>query len=263
MLPWADIKESARRSLVTYTRIPLSVDWGQPTPSLPPIACLPWVGLLVGILSAWPLVIDFLGYELQALFMLLTAVLITGAFHEDGLIDAADGLVGGWTVEKRLEIMKDSRIGSYGSITIWFALSLKFLLLFRILNESNSVCWVIVIWLFIHSAARVLPLYITRKLPYVTSGVSKAANMIQTLSFKQLCFAITPAFLLALFSFGLLGAMVFGGLIFALNSLIGIYLKQKLDGFNGDTLGASEQIAEVILLLMSLFFIISLQGVML
>jgi adenosylcobinamide-GDP ribazoletransferase len=255
--------ESAKRSLVTYTRIPLSVDWTQPAPSLPSVACLPWVGLIVGILSAWPLALGFLGHELQALLMLLTAVLITGAFHEDGLMDAADGLVGGWTVEKRLEIMKDSRIGSYASIAIWFALTLKFFLLLRILNESHSIFWVIVIWLFMHSAARVLPLFIMRKLPYVTSGVSKAANMIHTLSFKQLCFAIFPAFLCAIFSFGLFGGMAFVGLIFALDYLICIYLKQKLDGFNGDTLGASEQVAEVMLLMMSLFFITLLQGVML
>ena len=56
-------------------------------------------------------------------------VLLTGAFHEDGLADSADGLFGGWTREQRLAIMRDSRIGTYGATALVLAFALRFSLL--------------------------------------------------------------------------------------------------------------------------------------
>ncbi len=258
---WKDISVSAKRSLVTYTRIPLQVDWSTPAPSLPSVVLLPWVGIVVGILSAWPLMISVLGIELQVLMMMLTAVLITGAFHEDGLMDAADGLVGGWTVEKRLEIMKDSRIGSYASVAIWFALALKFFLLLKIFNESHSLIWLFSIWLIMHVGARLLPLLIMRKLAYVSIGKSKASSMIHNLSVKQLALASIPCVVLSFISFGGVGVLVIVLTMIVLHLLISEYLKYKLQGFNGDTLGASEQVAEVALLFVSLNLVVLLQGI--
>lgn len=54
------------------------------------------------------------------------SLLLTGAFHEDGLTDMADGIGGGMTVERRLSIMKDSRIGTYGAATLIMALLAKY-----------------------------------------------------------------------------------------------------------------------------------------
>jgi len=258
---WKDIRESAKRSLVTYTRIPLNVDWSMTAPRFPPVAFLPWVGVVVGLISAWPLMIDALGIELQVLLMMLVAVLVTGAFHEDGLMDATDGLVGGWTIEKRLEIMKDSRIGSYASVAIWFALALKFFLLLRIFHESNSLIWLFSIWLIVHSGARILPLLIMGRLPYVSSGNSKASSMIHTLSVKQLIAAGVPCLALSLITFGLVGAIIIALLIFVLMLLMTRYLTKKLQGFNGDALGASEQVAEIALLFLSLCLIVFFQSI--
>ena len=94
----------------------------------------PAVGWLVGIFTAGL----FSTFEtafpktIALIFSLLFAILLTGAFHEDGLIDTADGLGGGWSKDQKLEIMKDSRIGTYGAIAIWFALSLKLILLLSV-----------------------------------------------------------------------------------------------------------------------------------
>tara|TARA_B100000676_G_C18046651_1_gene828448 strand:+ start:1549 stop:2001 length:453 start_codon:yes stop_codon:yes gene_type:complete len=60
--------------------------------------------------------------------------LLTGAFHEDGLVDTIDGLGGGWSKDQKLKIMKDSRIGTYGAVALWFSLSLKFIFLTEINN---------------------------------------------------------------------------------------------------------------------------------
>ena len=96
----------------------------------------PTVGWLIGIFSAGL----YLSFEIvfpktiAVIFSLLITILLTGAFHEDGLIDTVDGLGGGWSKDQKLEIMKDSRIGTYGAIALWFSLSLKWIFLTKIDN---------------------------------------------------------------------------------------------------------------------------------
>jgi len=72
--------------------------------------------------------------SIAVIFSQLITILLTGAFHEDGLIVTADGLGGGWSKDQKLEIMKDSRIGTYGAIALWFSLSLKWIFLTKIDN---------------------------------------------------------------------------------------------------------------------------------
>ena len=89
----------------------------------------PIAGLAVGlIMGAVATICGWLQmpYGLIAGFTLLAGALTTGALHEDGLADCADGFWGGWTRERRLEIMRDSRIGAYGVIALILALLLKF-----------------------------------------------------------------------------------------------------------------------------------------
>lgn len=69
---------------------------------------------LVGMAAAWA----GLPPGVTAAMVMAVGVILTGAMHEDGLADSADGLFGGWTPERRLEIMKDSRIGSYGMLAL-------------------------------------------------------------------------------------------------------------------------------------------------
>jgi len=91
----------------------------------------PLIGWIVGGLAA----LTFYGSsfifskEVSILFSFAISVLITGAFHEDGFADVCDGFGGGWTKEKILDIMKDSRVGAYGAIGIVLLFLLKFALL--------------------------------------------------------------------------------------------------------------------------------------
>lgn len=85
------------------------------------------VGLLVGLLSAivfW-LTQNWLPAGVSVLLSMVTGVLLTGGFHEDGLADTFDGFGGGWTAEDKLRIMKDSRLGSYGALALMLVLMLK------------------------------------------------------------------------------------------------------------------------------------------
>ena len=100
----------------------------------------PLVGILVGSIS-------FLAFYLSSLlfptsisiaFSLLAGILVTGAFHEDGFADCFDGFGGGWSKSKILDIMKDSRLGTYGTVALIFLFLLKFYALSTIVERFQD-----------------------------------------------------------------------------------------------------------------------------
>lgn len=239
--------EGFKRSVITYSRLPLKYEWQADTPHVQAVTFLPIVGALIAFLSAWPLLFN-LNESLTALLILLSSVLLTGAFHEDGLMDSLDGLVGGWTPKQRLEIMKDSRLGSYAAIGIWFVLTLKWLLLTQILTLVPSAFIVFAIWMFIHALARITPILLMHRLPYVTLGQSKAQSMIAKLSPHECVLVAAPIVLLSSALFAWHIGTFLCVLVGIIATLFKHYLNAKIEGFNGDTLGASEQVAELLLL---------------
>jgi adenosylcobinamide-GDP ribazoletransferase len=240
-----------KRSLVTYTRIPLKVDWSDDIKHIPAVCFLPWIGIVVALISAWPLWFDW-SSSLQAILMLLTAVLLTGGFHEDGLMDACDGLIGGWDKEQRLTIMKDSRIGSYAALSIWFSLSLKWLLLSELLDiippSFLGFIYTLSAWCAVHVMARVIPLGLMSCLDYVSMGQSKASTMIAKLTPCQWGVALAPCLIIGFLAFNVLDLITVLLIATGLTILMRMYLRQKIEGFNGDALGASEQIGEILII---------------
>ena len=125
------------------TRVPLRVDpdwakergaasaWAYPVVG----AGVAALGLLVAVLT------QGLGAQISAALALAVTVVVTGALHEDGLSDAADGLWGGWTKERRLEIMKDSRIGAYGVLALVFGMLLRWQALSLVLSGGLGFAW--------------------------------------------------------------------------------------------------------------------------
>ncbi len=114
-----DLIGDLRAGLSLLTRLPLPPPARFPTPP----ACWAWplAGLVVGgLATAGGLAALALGLPagLAAVIVLMLGTLATGALHEDGLADCADGFWGGWTKDRRLEIMKDSHIGSYGVMAL-------------------------------------------------------------------------------------------------------------------------------------------------
>lgn len=111
------------------TRLPFPVDGDRAIARGAAAAwAYPLVGVLVaGLAATVHLCAIWLGVpaSLAAGLVLLTLVVLTGALHEDGLADTVDGLFGGWTRERRLDIMKDSRIGAYGVLALVFSLGLR------------------------------------------------------------------------------------------------------------------------------------------
>ena len=134
---------------------------------------------LVGLLTGLLLVLSYsffcllLPINIAVLLTMAVSLLITGAFHEDGLADMADGIGGAFSVEKRLVIMKDSRIGTYGAVTLLMALLLKFYLLVELAKiDGEYLLFSIVL---AASLSRALAGSLISALPYVSdSGQSKS-----------------------------------------------------------------------------------------
>ena len=207
----------------------------------------PLVGLLLGMLY-WA---GYLAFSLMAgpvvaiILVIILHLFITGAFHEDGLADSIDALGGGYTVEKRLAIMKDSRIGTYGTVALVMALLLKVALL----AEADHL-WLAL--LVAPAVSRLTPLLLMACLPYVTDQEkSKSKPVADGFSGHRLLTATTFVLLLtAALSFWLplLVAAAFTAVL--LVALVwGAYLRSQIGGYTGDTLGAAVVFSELALLL--------------
>ena len=212
---------------------------------------LPVAGLLVGLAGAliYKISIRFgLTPSLAALLVLATTALITGALHEDGLADTADGLGGGRTRERKLEIMRDSRIGTYGTCALILSFGLRWSALAAIANP-----WAVTLALCAaHTAARAgVPAFMSLVAPARPDGLSASAGSPPGRSIA-IAFAVgTLALALAL---GPGKALV--GLV--LLSLAGLMLARlairQIGGQTGDILGAFEQTGEILILLVAASF---------
>jgi adenosylcobinamide-GDP ribazoletransferase len=189
--------------------------------------------------------------EIALIFSMAAGIIITGAFHEDGFADVCDGFGGGYTKEARLNIMKDSRIGTYGSV----GLVLIFLLKFLILKELSSVCNLVIVLIVAHAVSRVIPVIVIAFGEYarddLTSKVKPIGRKISLMGFIQ-------ALLLGLSSILLLNNYWFFGVVI-LPLVSGLfmmrYFQKRIDGYTGDCLGAIQQVSEIAVYL-SIYLII-------
>jgi adenosylcobinamide-GDP ribazoletransferase len=203
---------------------------------------LPLVGIVVGALGAvvTVLALKILPSSMAVLLGMLATILVTGAFHEDGLSDMADGLGGGWEKLRILEIMKDSRVGNYGVMAITFALLSKFVLL-----SNFSTGWIPLLLIAGHSFSRYCAVLIMAGMNYVREDASsKAKPLARQLSRNSLLvasgFGITPLLLLPI------SATLTGATLALLATVwLGRKLQKWLGGYTGDCLGATQQISEL------------------
>ncbi len=203
----------------------------------------PWIGAALGLVAAQVFLHTSLIFNpsIAAIAACLTTVLLTGAFHEDGLADSADGIYGGFSIERRLEIMKDSRIGSYGAIALVLVLAMKIAALSAIAQTQIVEALVIA-----HALARTSALPITMILPYARGdGYNKPIGS------EMSWFVVAAGLLGGLFwlwffpAKALLIVIVLG----ALWAAAALLFWRKLRGFTGDTLGALNQLTELAVLL--------------
>jgi adenosylcobinamide-GDP ribazoletransferase len=217
----------------------------------------PLVGAAVGAMGAavlwgaalwWPL-------PVAVLLAMSAAVLLTGGFHEDGLADTCDALGGAVDRERALEIMKDSRLGSYGALGLVLVLALKAAALWGLAQRGMAMA-AVPAWLLAHAASRAAAVALLHALPYAGDAAhAKAKPMAQQVGRGSLAMAIAWVALLALSLRAVLGPQ---GTLPLLAALAGVavtalvcagWFRRRLGGYTGDTLGATQQLAEATALL--------------
>ena len=202
----------------------------------------PAVGLVIGGIGA----LVFLGASLfwpQAVAVLLSmaaTIYATGAFHEDGLADMVDGLGGGWDKLRILEIMKDSRVGSYGVVALVLALLGKFVLLVAL--DATLVPFALLAG---HAVSRFCSTVLLATMDYVREDLlAKAKPLATRLSGGEMLVAL--GFVIAVLALLPLEKAVAGC---ALATLATFWLagkfKRWLGGYTGDCLGATQQVSEI------------------
>lgn len=240
-------------ALQFFTRIPVTgrlAQWVGYSPAMlrASAAHFPAVGWVVGAIGAlalagalalWPPLV-------AAVLCTVVTVLVTGAFHEDGLADVVDGLGGASTRERALEIMKDSRIGAFGAIAVVLAMGLKFALLATLAGQGAVVACAAL--LAAHVLSRLAPLAVMRASPYVGGEGGKAKPMADAVSGGAVVVAVLwslPAAALLIVA----GGAVNGVAALLAAALVAVFmvrlLRRRLGGFTGDGLGATQQLSEL------------------
>ena len=203
----------------------------------------PLVGLLLALLL-WLLALLFSRLlpplALSAL-LVVTLVILTGGLHLDGLMDTCDGLFGGTTRERKLEIMRDSRVGSFGVLGALCVLLLKFALLASISVQSLPLALLLALPVGRWSMVLVLHVF----LPARSTGLGAAYH--HAITTRRMLITGLVAFAIALL-FGHFSGLVawMAGTFAAL--LIGLYVTKNIGGLTGDSCGAIDEIVEVVIL---------------
>ena len=216
----------------------------------------PIVGLVIGVLCAgvYLLMASILPSHIAVLGMMVFSLLLTGAFHEDGLTDMADGIGGGMTIERRLTIMKDSRIGTYGAATLIVALLMKFQLLSYLAGELNATLFALLM-VVTHVTSRSVAASIIYSAPYVSDAdTSKSKPLANSQTLGELVFILASGVVVLLpFTFVVSATLV---VILALfRRLFMSWLNRRIGGFTGDCLGAAQQLSELLMYIVLVSFV--------
>lgn len=231
-------------ALMFFTRIPCPKRIGHDPEYLRQSSkYFPLVGIVVGAIGALIFYLSLFAFSknISILLSMAATIYTTGAFHEDGFADVCDGFGGGWTKEKILLIMKDSRLGTYGVIGLILLLGLKFSALLQI--PSSLIPLVLISG---HAASRFIATTLIYTHPYVRDADdSKAKPAAKTISFGMLSiaglFGISPMLFFQQPLILLVLLPMYTGKLF-----LGHKFKKWIGGQTGDCAGAVQQLAEVI-----------------
>ena len=231
-----------RLALSFLTRIPVSLA-GAPEPNglARAMRLFPLVGALIGamvggidllalmVLPPWP----------AALLAIAFGLLLTGALHEDGLADCADGFGGGRDKEAKLSIMRDSRVGTYGVLALILSVALRAAAIAQLANPAAAL-------IAAHALSRALLPGLMRVLPPASAtGLAASAG---TPAKADFLIAILIAILISapLLGLWLVPALGVAALVFAATAALA---RRQIGGYSGDVLGALQQTCEIAVLL--------------
>jgi len=227
-----------RVALMLLTRFPVGTLVGE----VPSVSAAVWAYPLAGALAALPAAMVFAAFaqwlpiSLAALLAIVAGLLATGALHEDGLADFCDGVGGGRTREQCLDIMRDSRIGTYGALALILSIALRTVAL---ASAPDPTTGAIALVCFAAASRAGLPLIMRLQRPARADGLAASGGRPATGAIIVSC------------ALGLGAIIVPGGGLLSVGamaiSLAGLcwYCERKIGGYTGDTLGAAQQLAEI------------------
>ena len=223
------------------TRIPISGLPHEPRALARAAKYFPVVGLAIGLVAVaiQRVLITRVQNQVLALVIVIYLVMIAGALHEDGFADAADGFGGGWTKEKILTIMRDSRIGSFGAIAVTFSLLSRFIL---ISNTSPARLPGFLVASSVLCRWTALPLGFW--LPYAREDQGSGGAVAGRMPLSSLLWGTGFAVVSLAATLGL-GSLLPWLITLVVTAASGLYFKRHIQGITGDCFGAANQITEI------------------
>ncbi|THV24922.1 adenosylcobinamide-GDP ribazoletransferase [Peteryoungia ipomoeae] len=258
---WRETMAETARAVAFLSRIPMPDKFfvGHDGSLSDTVRAFPLAAIVIALPSA--LTVLLLAETTHAaLLVSLVAVtvltLLTGALHEDGLCDTADGLGGGRDKERALEIMKDSRIGTYGAVALILSIALRATALATVIEETSPLAAACVV---LGSAAfsRTAIVWHWASLPGArSSGVAASVGAPSASSARQ-SYGLGAALVVLLLVFLIPPASLTAAIVASSMTVFAFtrYVRRRLEGHTGDTLGATQQVAEMAFLV-SLAFLI-------
>ena len=246
---WRTLGAEWRLAVGFFTRIPL-----RPDAELGPAAlarsawAFPLVGVLVGVAGGIAFsVTDRLGLPIMAMALIavLATVLLTGGLHEDGLADTVDGLGGGATPEDALAIMRDSRIGAFGVLALVFSVGLRVSCLAALPDARIAVSALVAA----HAVSRgLLPMAMLWLDPARSDGLGAEAGRPTPPTTTA---ALLIAAVVAMLALGSSRGLAAFALTAVAMGAMAILARRRIGGYTGDTLGAAQQVGEIMMLLVA------------
>jgi adenosylcobinamide-GDP ribazoletransferase len=203
----------------------------------------PAVGILLGVLVAGAVHLGHLtGWpQLGGVLGVAVSVLLTRSLHLDGLADAMDAM-GTYTIERRLAVMKDPHIGTFGVVAVVVALLLKYAAMAK-LAGLDAAWWVVAAYLVSRTAQTGLAVF----LPYARPGGGTAQSFVDGASVRHFACAALAAVLLAQLMGGVPAVIAVGaGLGFC--AVLALWMKRNFGGVTGDLLGMGSEMVEIVVL---------------
>jgi adenosylcobinamide-GDP ribazoletransferase len=253
LLSWRDAAAGVLAALRFYSRLPLPVLAFERSPfAAPDIGRLaPFAPVAGSVIGACGALVLALAQRLSlpplpsAGLALATLVLVGGAFHEDGLADVADGFGGGSTRARKLEIMRDSRIGAYGATALTLSLILRVGALASLAAQGTWLCAAAMILAgAVSRAAGLLPMVLLE--PARADGASAGVGHLADGAFlKGGLVALTIAVVCGLLATGLGRALTGFFCASAAALAVTVIARRQVAGQTGDVAGAAQQLAEI------------------
>lgn len=236
-----------RAALSLLTRIPAGFPKAAQPEDLARAARLyPLAGLLVGLAGGavfW--LAHWLGLPavIAALLALAATILLTGALHEDGLADVADGFGGAVARDKKLEIMRDPRTGSFGALALILSVGLRAAALAALATPAAALAGLVAA----HTASRAALPAIMALLPLARA--SGLAGQTGKPRLDQAAIALVLGLVIVFLAVGLGKGLAVGVLVAIWAACVALLARSQIGGYTGDVLGAAEQVCEIAVLL--------------